>query len=226
MVLSTRSTQFAEFLATRTEFVPPPAVTTTPTNKDKGKKKVPDSDEDMLDADTLEKKLDDMMEDDNDDDEEGEFEEEEVNWNGIILALMLEHALGDKSHWFPYFQILPRVLSTPLYWDEDDLFEIQGTAIEDKVGLEEIEEDYRNIIVPVIKANPDLFQSVPVEMYALDVYKWLGSVVMAYSFDDDGRVAMIPMVCYGSVVCGGVVDCCEGRHAQSQDGLQQRAVVL
>jgi SET domain-containing protein 6 len=69
------------------------------------------------------------------------------NWSGLILNLMWETAMGADSKWYKYFsrsfsrphfrtdtlfmviEIVPKKFDTPIFWEDDDLAELKGTAV-------------------------------------------------------------------------------------------------
>jgi len=77
-------------------------------------------------------------------------------WSGLILCMMWEASLAQESKWSTYFggltrasdekeywpgdsngihfriDIMPSKFDTPMFWNEDDLAELKGTAV---VGL-------------------------------------------------------------------------------------------
>ena len=67
-------------------------------------------------------------------------------WTGLILSMMWETAQGPESKWaeylrsspsspgFPLYRlsladVLPTSFDTPMFWDDKDLAELQGTSI-------------------------------------------------------------------------------------------------
>ncbi|BFZ61418.1 Ribosomal lysine N-methyltransferase 4 [Saitoella coloradoensis] len=100
-------------------------------------------------------------------------------WLCLILTMMYESARPD-SRWAPYLAILPEAFSTPMFWSEEELTELKGTAVLDKVGRAEADETYQTKIVPVIEAHPDLF---PREHCTLENFHRMGSLILSYSFD-------------------------------------------
>ena len=49
-------------------------------------------------------------------------------WFPLILCMMYERQKED-SLWKPYFDILPREFDTPMFWNEEELAELEGTGI-------------------------------------------------------------------------------------------------
>ena len=74
-------------------------------------------------------------------------------------------------------EILPKKFDTPMFWDDDDLAELKGTAVvgwfsqdrlccrislipsKDKLGKEQVEADYKEKIVPALQVRSSLFMN-------------------------------------------------------------------
>ncbi|KAI9493377.1 hypothetical protein BDB00DRAFT_823797 [Zychaea mexicana] len=101
-------------------------------------------------------------------------------WNPLILCLMYESQLTD-SFWKPYFDVLPKGFSTPMFWNKEDLESLQGTDIVEKVGKEEAEAMFVQELQPIIKDHPEAFNP---DIHNCDLFHQCGSLIMAYSFHD------------------------------------------
>ena len=104
-------------------------------------------------------------------------------WPALILALMYE--IGNtaaKSKFASYISVLPAtsMLTTPIFWKEDDLKLLQGTSIVERIGKHEAEQTFETEIFPLIQSNPKIFPNP--EAYSLDLYHRCGSIIMSYSF--------------------------------------------
>ncbi|PLW18295.1 hypothetical protein PCANC_16397 [Puccinia coronata f. sp. avenae] len=113
------------------------------------------------------------------------------NWLPLLLVLLWERvrairAPNDPLSWAPYFHSLPTHFDTLMFWTAEELAELKGSAILDKIGREEAEKDYWEVVKPFIESRGDLF---PVPRgtswethYGLDVYHQMGSLVLSRSF--------------------------------------------
>jgi SET domain-containing protein 6 len=54
------------------------------------------------------------------------------SWFPLILCMMYE-SQKENSLWKPYFDILPRNFDTPMFWNEEELAELEGTGV---IGME------------------------------------------------------------------------------------------
>ncbi|KAH8551536.1 hypothetical protein BGW37DRAFT_513309 [Umbelopsis sp. PMI_123] len=102
-------------------------------------------------------------------------------WAPLILCLMYECKL-ENSFWKPYLDILPNTFDTPMFWDDKDLDELVGTGVPDKIGREDAENMFKDIIQPIIQGHPDVFNE---NVHNLELFHICGSLIMAYSFHDE-----------------------------------------
>ncbi|OSD07030.1 SET domain-containing protein [Trametes coccinea BRFM310] len=104
-------------------------------------------------------------------------------WAGLILCMMWEESRGAESRWSGYLAALPSRFDTPMFWGEEDLKELQGTAVVDKIGRDEAERDYHQKITPALKSRPDLFPGDKLsEFFSLERYHLMGSRILSRSF--------------------------------------------
>lgn len=101
------------------------------------------------------------------------------DWNLLILTLLYENSLLN-SEWTEYLRILPQNFSTPMFWSNEELSELQGSTLRDKIGREEADQSYHDLILPIITAHPQLFD---IHRCGLEQFHRMGSLIMAYSFD-------------------------------------------
>jgi SET domain-containing protein 6 len=109
-----------------------------------------------------------------------------------MLVMIYEFLQGDASTWAPYFKVLPRSFDTLMFWSEEELAELQGSAVIDKIGKQGAEELILGSIAPIVRSNHALFP--PIEGLAsydgdagtqvlLNLAHTMGSLIMAYAFD-------------------------------------------
>ncbi|KAK8143085.1 hypothetical protein G3M48_007731 [Beauveria asiatica] len=106
-------------------------------------------------------------------------------WGALILVLLYEHLRGAASAWRPYLDVLPATFETPMFWTGAELGALQAGATAGKVGRESAEDTFRGILLPVVRAHPDVFQgSAALSDEALVALAHrMGSTIMAYAFD-------------------------------------------
>ncbi|KAI0759853.1 SET domain-containing protein [Trametes elegans] len=104
-------------------------------------------------------------------------------WPGLILCMMWEDSRGKESKWSGYLATLPNQFDTPMFWGDEDLKELQGTAVVDKVGRDDSERDYHAKVLPAVKSRPDLFPQATIPRYfSLERYHLMGSRILSRSF--------------------------------------------
>ncbi|KAI5055199.1 hypothetical protein GOP47_0030344 [Adiantum capillus-veneris] len=54
----------------------------------------------------------------------------------MMLFLMVEHIRGSSSLWAPYLDVLPTSFGTPLWFTEEELQELQGTALHNATKIQ------------------------------------------------------------------------------------------
>lgn len=75
--------------------------------------------------------------------------------------MMYEYLQGSNSRWKPYFDVLPRQFDTLMFWSEDELKELQSSAVLQKIGKPEADQGFRDEILPRIQVRHD-FPRMPV----------------------------------------------------------------
>jgi SET domain-containing protein 6 len=107
--------------------------------------------------------------------------------------MLYEYFNNDASNWAPYFRVLPGDFNTLMFWSEDELAELQASAVVRKIGRQSADENFKNELLPVIKefaqlifAEDERAQERAAEMESeagmLLMHK-MGSLIMAYAFD-------------------------------------------
>ncbi|RYP06465.1 hypothetical protein DL765_009474 [Monosporascus sp. GIB2] len=121
------------------------------------------------------------------DEEGGEASVTPDSWVSLILVMIYEHLQGEKSPWKPYLDVLPRTFDTPMFWSENELSELQASAITSKIGKDEAENMFRAKILPVIQSHADVFYPEGAATFdeadLIELCHRMGSTIMAYAFD-------------------------------------------
>ncbi|XP_053127500.1 N-lysine methyltransferase SETD6 isoform X2 [Hemicordylus capensis] len=116
--------------------------------------------------------------------------ESQSGWVPLLLSLLHESTTSN-SHWAPYLALWPGFsgLDHPMFWSaEEQKRLLKGTGVPEAVekDLANIQLEYSSIILPFMKAHPDVFNP---QVHTLELYQKLVAFVMAYSFqeplDDD-----------------------------------------
>ena len=109
-------------------------------------------------------------------------------WDSLIVVIIYEILRGDASPWFPYLQLLPTTFDTLMFWTPEELSQLRGSAVLDKIGRESAEENWSKTIIPIMLSKEELF---PVSVsnlqtrvsQLLELAHMAGSIIMAYAFD-------------------------------------------
>lgn len=107
-------------------------------------------------------------------------------WSPLILILMYESQRPD-SLWAPYFSLLPAPgsFNSLMFWEANELEDLQGSMVLGKVGREEAEEEWETVLKPFIEENGAVLG--PTEGYSLERFHWCGSLVLSRSFHVDAK---------------------------------------
>lgn len=114
-------------------------------------------------------------------------------WLSLILVMLYEYKNGASSNWAPYFGVLPTRFNTLMFWEADELNQLQASAVRNKIGKEEADQTFMTQLVPVIEEFAEIFFSGDErakdrakEMRSpenLELMHKMGSLIMAYAFD-------------------------------------------
>ncbi|KAK1750158.1 ribosomal lysine N-methyltransferase [Echria macrotheca] len=109
-------------------------------------------------------------------------------WTRLILVLMYEYLRGPSSPWAPYLTLLPASFSTPMFWSDSEIAELQASSVVSKIGRDSAEGMIRSRILPVITSHPSVFfpsGDRPSDDDLVGLAHRCGSAIMAYAFDLD-----------------------------------------
>ena len=112
------------------------------------------------------------------------------DWAALVIALIYEDGKGDESLWSPYLNILPCKLDTLIFWSEEELSELQGSTVLQKIGKQDAEEFFRETLWRIVKANVSHFgrhQETFQASHGIDCFVTMAhrmaSLIFAYGFD-------------------------------------------
>ena len=112
-------------------------------------------------------------------------------WLSLMITMIYEFLQGGASQWEPYFRVLPTHFDTLMFWTEDELRELQGSVIIDKIGKADADNMILDRVVPLISQHSNLFplpdgltsNSPDGKNFLLSLAHRMGSLIMAYAFD-------------------------------------------
>lgn len=101
--------------------------------------------------------------------------------------MVYEYLQGENSPWKPYLDVLPQEFDTLMFWSEQELHELQASAITFKIGKDEADNMFRAKVLPVIEEYPHVFyppgSQTLSEAQLMMLAHRMGSTIMAYAFD-------------------------------------------
>ncbi|KAF1933619.1 SET domain-containing protein [Didymella exigua CBS 183.55] len=119
-------------------------------------------------------------------------------WLSLILVMLYEYLNGEASNWATYFSVLPAEFDTLMYWSEDELAELQASAVVNKIGRDSANEMFLEQLIPVVKEFAPIFfaddERAPQKAEEmrdernLALMHRMGSLIMAYAFDVEPSV--------------------------------------
>ena len=111
-------------------------------------------------------------------------------WNSLVLVMIYEDGLEAKSRWWPYLNILPRQFDTLIYWSPEELAELQGSAVLDKIGKKDADMSFKKSLLPAVTQDAQLFgrhalafAGSNAEVALLELAHRMATLIMAYGFD-------------------------------------------
>lgn len=117
-------------------------------------------------------------------------------WMSLILTMIYEAGQGAGSKWCAYLNILPAEFDTLMYWSLEELAELQGSLVIQKIGKDEANSAFSRVLLPIVKKHAHLFGGYSpafggpdAESVLLDVAHRMGSLIMAYAFDLQSEAA-------------------------------------
>jgi SET domain-containing protein 6 len=120
-------------------------------------------------------------------DEIPDLEEENAEWLKLVITLIYEDFCRDSALWKPYLDVLPEKFDTLMFWNEDELEELQGSAVRQKIGKAEADKMFRAQLLPFLNKHQYVFfrcgRSKPNDEELLAKAHRMSSAIMAYAFD-------------------------------------------
>jgi len=114
-------------------------------------------------------------------------------WLSLIFVMLYEYGNQTSSNWAPYFNVLPAEFNTLMFWENDELDQLQASAVRDKIGREKADLTFTHELVPVIQEFAHIFFSGDERANELAegmgrpenllLMHKMGTLIMAYAFD-------------------------------------------
>ena len=107
-------------------------------------------------------------------------------WLSLIVAMIYEHHHGPESRWRAYFDVLPKDFDTLMYWSDDELVRLAGSAVLEKIGKAAADSAFTEQLIPFIREHAAIFNATGLmDVDILALCHRMGSTIMAYAFDLD-----------------------------------------
>jgi SET domain-containing protein 6 len=98
--------------------------------------------------------------------------------------MLFEHQQAKDSKWAPYFDVLPTEFDTPMFWSEDELKDLKGSAMANKIGKASADTTFEEQILPLVYQNVQAFNAQNLSNdQLLALCHRMGSTIMSYAFD-------------------------------------------
>lgn len=105
-------------------------------------------------------------------------------WLSLILVMVHEYLKGTESSWYPYFNLLPETFDSLMFWSDEELQLLKGSAVVDKIGKESADSTFTEQLIPLIAQHANIFQTAGRSNdELLSLCHRMGSTIMAYAFD-------------------------------------------
>eukprot|EP00038_Savillea_parva_P018100 m.22413 g.22413 ORF g.22413 m.22413 type:complete len:560 (+) comp3984_c0_seq2:2-1681(+) len=100
----------------------------------------------------------------------------------LILAMDYEHQLGEKSYWAAFIRSMPVKPTSPLWWTDEQMDEMQSPRISDEIVKlkESIKEAYDVFFPHLTDAHPELYAGMNI---TLESFTWASLQVWGRAFD-------------------------------------------
>ena len=111
-------------------------------------------------------------------------------WLPLILTIIYELLRAENSLWSSYLHLLPTSFETLMFWSDEELAQLRGSAVINKIGKDAAEDAWRQTIIPIMLEHPEIF---PTSNHSTEekinelvhLAHRAGSLIMAYAFDID-----------------------------------------
>lgn len=105
-------------------------------------------------------------------------------WLSLILVMVHEYLKGTESSWYPYFNLLPETFDSLMFWSDEELLSLKGSAVVDKIGKESADSTFTEQLIPLIAQHANIFHTAGRSNdELLSLCHRMGSTIMAYAFD-------------------------------------------
>lgn len=107
--------------------------------------------------------------------------EELGQWEALVVVVLYELLLGDRSQWAPYLAVLPTAFDSLMHWTDAELAALSPSLVVLRVGKREAEMMHERLFPAVVGRLGIASQLEPYSDLAL--FHRAASAIMLYSFD-------------------------------------------
>ncbi len=104
--------------------------------------------------------------------------------------MIYEASQGAESKWWPYLRLFPSEFDTLMYWSSAELAELQGSLVIEKIGKDDADQSFVEVLLPIVKYHARLFgkftsifESLHAKEKLLELAHRMATLIMAYAFD-------------------------------------------
>lgn len=78
-------------------------------------------------------------------------------WLALVLMILHELSLGDRSQYHGYLSSLPSRIDVPMVWTSHQMSFLNGCSFLPRARFFDLRHDFESIVVPLVRAHPALF---------------------------------------------------------------------
>lgn len=123
-------------------------------------------------------------------------------WSPLILIMMYERSrtatpATTPPSWAPYFALLPAPdsFNSLMFWSDAELAELEGSTVLGKVGRDEAEAEWKDVVWPFVLKHRDVLmpggggEDALRERFGLDMFHYCGTLILSRSFHVESGIA-------------------------------------
>ena len=116
-------------------------------------------------------------------------------WSPLILIMMYERSrpadlAAFPPSWAPYFALLPapNSFNSLMFWSDSELAELEGSTVVGKIGREEAEEEWKDVVWPFVLKHREVLMpgggsdEELREKFGLEMFHYCGTLILSRSF--------------------------------------------
>eukprot|EP00238_Polyblepharides_amylifera_P015097 CAMPEP_0196582864 /NCGR_PEP_ID=MMETSP1081-20130531/41028_1 /TAXON_ID=36882 /ORGANISM="Pyramimonas amylifera, Strain CCMP720" /LENGTH=476 /DNA_ID=CAMNT_0041903577 /DNA_START=158 /DNA_END=1588 /DNA_ORIENTATION=- len=125
-------------------------------------------------------------------------------WQAVVILLLSERSKEGASKWGPYIKLLPQHLPLPMFWEDAELAELEGTQVlQSSLEYREyVEAEFLSLKEFLFDLHPDVF---PPKVFSAEGLLWGFGLLRSRSFDPlaGASAALVPGLDLLNLALGG-----------------------